>query len=127
MAGDRTHSAIAFIKGDMTKNMAAFFDGVHEEVETSLEKQLGECSGQYLSPFLLLADSSNLLKEWIPRSAYWLSVDMNLRIFERVFVGLDLCRKDKWVRPFVSFLVSLSSLRQVLVAKLSLDFRMKLA
>jgi hypothetical protein len=62
MAGDRTHSAIAFIKGDMTKNMAAFFDGVHEEVETSLEKQLGESSGQYPLPCLLLTDGTDLSK-----------------------------------------------------------------
>lgn len=53
MVGDRTHSAIAFIKGDMTKNMASFFVGVYEELDARLERQLGECSGQVSTPCLL--------------------------------------------------------------------------
>lgn len=35
---------------------------------------------------------------WTPRSAYWLGVNLNLLVFERVFVGLDLCHNTAWVR-----------------------------
>lgn len=35
--GDRTHSAIAFIKDSMTANMPAYFDFVHDEIDASLD------------------------------------------------------------------------------------------
>ncbi len=76
--GDRTHSAITFIKGEMTKNTGPFLYGVHEEVKASIDQHIGGCS------------------EWTPLSAYRLGVSYNLRIFERVFVGLDLCRNNQW-------------------------------
>lgn len=45
--GDRTHSAIAFIKGDMTKNMASSFPNVHDEIRNSVSQDIGDCSGAY--------------------------------------------------------------------------------
>jgi len=76
--GDRTHSAITFIKGEMTKNMGPFFYSVHEEVKASIDQHIGGYS------------------EWTPLSPYRLGVSFNIRIFERVFVGLDLCRNNQW-------------------------------
>lgn len=47
--GDRTHSAIAFIKGTMTKNMAAYMSDVQEEVRFALNDQIGDCQGSLYS------------------------------------------------------------------------------
>lgn len=46
-AGDRTHSAIAFIKGDMTKNMALFFPHVHDEIKNCVSQDIGDCLGAH--------------------------------------------------------------------------------
>ena len=45
--GDRTHSAIAFIKGDMTKNMTMMFPSVHDEIKDCIDSQIGDCGGEY--------------------------------------------------------------------------------
>ncbi|CAO1604856.1 hypothetical protein XANCAGTX0491_008397 [Xanthoria calcicola] len=76
--GDRTHSAIAFIKDSMTANMPAYFDFVHDEIDASLDDYPGRCAG------------------WQGHSAYDFAIHLNLKIFERVFVGLDLCRNHEW-------------------------------
>jgi len=76
--GDRTHSAVAFIKDSMTKRMALYFDAVHEEIAFGIDTHIGKCA------------------DWRGRSAYHLSVNLNMKIFERVFVGLDLCRNNDW-------------------------------
>ena len=46
--------------------------------------------------------------DWHPHSAYWLAIDLNLRIFERVFVDLDLCRNKDWV-PFPPYCLPMLS------------------
>jgi cytochrome P450 len=76
--GDRTHSAVSFIKDYMTKNMATYFDAIHEEIESALEANIGTTS------------------IWREISAYQLGIEINLAVFERVFVGLDLCRNEQW-------------------------------
>ncbi len=76
--GDRTHSAIAFIKDSMTANMPAYLDMVHDEIDASLDDYPGRCAG------------------WHGHSAYDFAIHLNLKIFERVFVGLDLCRNHEW-------------------------------
>ena len=43
--GDRTHSAVAFIKDFMTRNMPSYFGAVHDEIEFSLSKYIGTCPG----------------------------------------------------------------------------------
>ena len=48
--GDRTHSAIAFIKGDMTKNMNLFFPHVHDEIKNCVSQEIKDCSGAYKTP-----------------------------------------------------------------------------
>ncbi len=45
--GDRTHSAITFIKGDMTKNMALFFSHVHDEIKNCVSQDIGGCPGAH--------------------------------------------------------------------------------
>lgn len=76
--GDRTHSAVAFIKDFMTRNMPSYFGAVHDEIEFSLSKYIGTCPG------------------WHPQAAYQLCIELNMQVFERVFVGLDLCRNEDW-------------------------------
>lgn len=76
--GDRTHSAVTFIKDSMTANMTAYTEAVHDAINAAIETHIG---------------SSHT---WSGQSAYQLGVDLNLRIFERVFVGLNLCNNDDW-------------------------------
>ncbi|CAG8952503.1 hypothetical protein HYFRA_00009606 [Hymenoscyphus fraxineus] len=76
--GDRTHSAVSYIKDYMTKNMSTYSNAMHDEIGNALEKNIGS------SP------------TWKGLSAYQLGIEINLEVFERVFVGLDLCRNDDW-------------------------------
>ncbi|KAL8951312.1 MAG: hypothetical protein Q9222_002711 [Ikaeria aurantiellina] len=76
--GDRTHSAVSFIKDSMTGNMTAWTGPVHDQLHQAVNTHIGDCP------------------HWQESSAYQLGVSLNLQIYERVFVGLDLCKDDKW-------------------------------
>ncbi|KAL9596067.1 MAG: hypothetical protein Q9219_006053 [cf. Caloplaca sp. 3 TL-2023] len=76
--GDRTHSAVAFIKDSMTGNMSAWTAPVHHELNYAINAHMGNCPN------------------WQAFSAYELGISLNLQVYERVFVGLDLCKHDDW-------------------------------
>jgi hypothetical protein len=79
-AGDRTHTAITYAKGSLTKNAAQLMDIVYEEVDYALDKELGSEPGS---------------KRRI--SVHHLTSTIYLHVFERLFLGKELGRNPEWV------------------------------
>lgn len=75
-----------------------FFPNVHDEIKNCISQDIGDCQGAQKDTEQAKDSVNSVNIGWTPRSAYWLGVNFNLRIFERVFVGLDLCRNEDWVR-----------------------------
>ncbi|OXV05891.1 hypothetical protein Egran_06343 [Elaphomyces granulatus] len=78
--GDRTHTAIAYAKGSLTKNAAQVIDAVYEQVDYALDREIG--NERSASKVITL---------------FRLTTTIFLHVFERLFVGPDLARNEEWM------------------------------
>ncbi|OKL62751.1 hypothetical protein UA08_01300 [Talaromyces atroroseus] len=79
--GDRTHTAITYAKGSLTKNAAQLIDIVYEEVDYALDKELGS------DPYMKMRIS-----------VHQLTTTIFLHVFERLFLGKELGRNPEWMK-----------------------------
>ncbi|PWY95191.1 cytochrome P450 [Aspergillus sclerotioniger CBS 115572] len=82
--GDRTHTAVTYAKGLLTRSINHALPGVYTDVDTLLDREIGK-------------DKS--------RTVHIQAVVLNvfLHVYERVFVGIDLAQDKTWMRTCVEY------------------------
>ncbi|KAK0244007.1 cytochrome P450 [Armillaria nabsnona] len=85
---------IDVVRGALTRNIAACFPDVRDEIETSFKEEIPETEG--MSSAFYISVLLSAFSDWTKVHAYSSILQIVCRVTNRMFVGLPLCRNSEY-------------------------------